>query len=141
MLLLAQLGNLRDLFGRQFELEQAVHVALESLLLRAGGDDGDILVQTPPERNVAFGDAVLLGQLGVDVVDGAGARRGDGRQRRVRGDDDAVLAAEADEVAVLEVRVVLDLVDDGFDLGRLEEDLQVVLLEVGHADRLHLSGG
>lgn len=45
-----------------------------------------------------------------------------------------MLLVKGNEVAVLEVWVVLDLVNDGWGLGRLEDSFEMLLEEVGDAD-------
>lgn len=47
-----------------------------------------------------------------------------------------MLLVEGNEIAVLEIGVILDLVDGGLDLGRLEDGLEVHLQKVGHANGL-----
>src|SRR5690606_41315405 len=63
-----------------------------------------------------------------------------GCERAVRGCGYAVLLVEVVEVPMLQVGVELDLVDRGHDLCPLEDDLEVLLEEVGNTDGPGLAG-
>lgn len=64
----------------------------------------------------------------------------DGRQGPVCRRCYVLLAVVVEQIAVLEVRVILDLVDGGRDLGRLEDGLQMFLKKVGDSNGLGLAG-
>lgn len=132
--LVADDGDVGDLGGGQVEGGQVGQVALQAGLAGAGGDGDDAAVDDPAQGDGAVGDCVLSGELGIRVVERAGAGADDGGQGRVGGDGDAAGLEEGDEVAVLEVGVELDLVDGGDDVGGLEDVLDVFLEEVGEAD-------
>lgn len=136
MLLTSESGDLGNLLGCQLELGKPRQVALESLHLVARCERNDVLIDHPSETNLRLCDTILLGQLSVKTVDGTTLGRDERSEGAVGGYSNAVLLVEGNEIAVLEIGVVLDLVDGGLDLGRLEDGLKVHLQEVGHADGL-----
>lgn len=129
-------GDLGNLLRCQLELGKPGQVALESLHLVARCERNDVLIDHPSQTNLRLCDTILLGQLGVKTVDGTTLGRHKRGEGAVGGYSNAVLLVEGNEIAVLEIGVVLDLVDGGLDLGRLEDGLEVHLQEVGHADGL-----
>lgn len=139
-------SNILDLLRRELKSRQPLHIPLYPLLVRARGDDHEPLIQTPPQRDLGFRDAVLLRQRGVDVVGGPRARARDGRQGAVRGHGDVLGAAEREQSlavevgVVLEISVELDLVDGWWDLGRGEDRFEVGCGEVGYADGARAPG-
>lgn len=136
MLLASQSGDLGNLLRCQLELGKPGQVALESLHLVARCERNDVLIDHPSETNLRLCDIILLGQFSVKTVDGTTLGCDERGEGTVGGHSNAVLLVEGNEITVLEIRVVLDLVDGGLDLGRLEDGLEVHLQEVGHADGL-----
>lgn len=61
MMAIANVGYLLHLFRRQFEGQRSQVVA-EPLLLGAGGDRHDALVNDPSQKYLAWVDGILLGQ-------------------------------------------------------------------------------
>lgn len=68
-----------------------------------------------------------------------GERRVGGSEAGVSGDVNALGLAELDQLGGGAVRVQLDLVDGGGDLGGLEKSLEVLDTEVGNTDSLGLA--
>lgn len=134
VLLLSNIRNGLNFLGRELEARQLPQVPLKTLFIGTRGDGDDALVHDPAEGDISRADTVLLGQLGIRGVERARRGLGDCAQGAVGRDGNVVLAVELDQVAVLEVRVVLDLVDGGRDAGGLEDDLEVLLQKVGHAN-------
>lgn len=132
--------DLLHLLLLQRELGQSLEVALQPLLLGAGCERDNSLVKDPSEADVRVGNAVLFRQPLVDGHHRATLNPGNRDQGTVRSNSDVVLLVEGDEVAVLEVRMVLDLVDRGRDLCRLEDGLEMLLEEVGDANGLCAAG-
>lgn len=139
MLLFPFSRDLLDFFGRQGEGENTQHVA-QTLLLGAGGDGQHALVDAPAQQDLAGVDGVLLGQALDQAVHGSTLRLGDGRQRCVGRHADVLVLVVSEQVAVLQVRVELDLVDGRADFGGLEDRVQVRLEEVADADALGFAG-
>lgn len=128
--------DLGNLLRCQLELGKPGQVALESLHLVARCERNDVLVNHPSQTDLRLCDTILLGQLGVETVDGTALGRHERGEGAVGGHSNVMLLVEGNEIAVLEIGVVLDLVDGGLDLGRLEDGFEVHLQEVGHADGL-----
>jgi hypothetical protein len=63
---------------RQLERHGAQVIA-EPLLLARRRDGHDVLLDAPPQQDLAGVDGVLFGQLGQDGVDGPAGALGDGR--------------------------------------------------------------
>jgi len=140
MLALAQPPNLFHLLRRQFERRGAQIIAQPGLL-PARGNRHDPLIQAPPQTDLALADVVFLRQLGHVLIDGPGLGFGDGGEGPIGcGGDVGGGLLVGEEGAVLEVGVVFDLVDGGWDPGCCEGGLEVCLQVVGYADRLGFAG-
>ncbi len=140
MLCIAQPLNLVNLLQRQFERRGAQIIA-QPRSLPARGNRHNPLIHAPPQTDLPLADIVLLRQLRHVLVDGPGLGLGDSGKGPVGGGGDVgggVLVGE--EIAVLEVRVVFDLVDGWRDRGRCEGGLEVRLQVVGYAYRLGFVG-
>lgn len=90
----------------------------------------------PLQEDLFRSHLVLFGNRLERGIDGTVLEVRDRSERGVSGHNDPIVLAKLDELILLQVRVELDLVDGGLDLGRGEEFLQVVDLEVGDTDRL-----
>lgn len=131
----------RHLLLRELKRTQLGQVVLQPALIRARRERNQALIQDPPQPNLGLGNAILARQLRPHGVDGPALGPRQRKQRAVARNSNIVLLVERDQVAVLEIRVVLDLVNSGDHLGRLEDDLDVLLEEVGDADGLGLARG
>ncbi|EGX93195.1 DNA double-strand break repair and VJ recombination XRCC4 [Cordyceps militaris CM01] len=149
VLLPAQRRHVLDLLGGELELGHELQHAAHPLGAARRRERHDALVETPAQADLGLADAVLLRQRRPRRVHGPAAGTDQRRQRAVRRDRDAVPPVKREQVhaVVLQVRVELNLVDGRHHLGRLEDRLQVLRQEVGHAnrpgparglDRLHL---
>lgn len=92
----------------------------------------------PAQQNSSRSNAALL-RNGHDRL-GSEQRAAGAAQRTVRGDVDAFLLAEVDDLLLRQGGVVLNLVGGGHDGGLWEELLQVLHAVVGDADGLDLAG-
>lgn len=92
----------------------------------------------PAQQNSSGSNTALLGN-GHDRL-GSEQRATGAAQRAVRGDVDALLVAEVDDLLLWQGGVVLDLVGGGDDGGLGQELLQVLDAVVGDADGLDLAG-
>lgn len=140
VLLVARLCNLLHLFGGELEGRHLGEISLQPLLVGAGSNGYDALVNGPAQADLGLGDAVLFRQPAPERRDGPILEARDGNQGPVCSDCDLVLVVEVEQVAVLQVRVELDLVDGRRDLGSPQDDLEMLLEEVGNADGLGFAG-
>lgn len=121
MVLVSLCRNLRHLLVRQLKLGQSLEISSQPRLLGAGCERDNSLIENPSEADVRVSNAVLLRQLVVDGDHWAALDGGDWYQGAVGSNCNVVLLVERNEIAVLEVGVVLDLVDCGHHLGCLED--------------------
>ena len=132
-----------ELVGAQLEVEH-VEVLRDAVRLGRLRDDGAALLQVPAQHHLRRGLAVGLGDLADHrVLERAAvlavAVEGDAADRRPRLGQDAVLGAERLDLALLEVRVHLDLVDRRHDRRLRQERGEVVDHEVADPDGAHLA--
>ncbi len=108
------------------------------------GDDGEAALRGPAQEDLGGRLAVLLGQPddqlvlhqrleGLGVLEAEGEEAG-GAEGGVGGDGDALGPAEAQQLLLHEVRVVLDLEGGGRDPRVPQHVVDQLRLEVGHAD-------
>lgn len=129
VLLVPNLSNLLDFFRSQLEIQNLPH-ALQSVFLATGSHHYHVVIDAPSKRNLCCGDAVLLRELLVRLVEWAWSSSEGGGKWGVGRSSNVVLAVEVEQVFMLEVRVVFDLVDGRNDLGGLEDGLKVLLGEI-----------
>lgn len=129
VVLVAEGVQLGEVLGRQGEAE-GLHVGLDAVGRQRLGQDDVAARGAPVEQDLGRRLAVLLG----DLDDARVLQLVAARQRRVRLNGDAVLAAHLDEVLTLAERVHLDLVDGRHNLGLGQQLVQVRGAEVGDAD-------
>jgi hypothetical protein len=132
-----QLGNLVIGQSQTVNLVVAVNARLADGL----GNDTPALLDTPDQKNLLGGLALLLGEL---EEGGVLVQRRVGRaQAGVTGGVDALGGVVGNQLGGGVVGVQLDLVNSGDDLGGrvVEEDLEVLDAEVGDTDVADLASG
>ena len=139
VLLGTKLRDLGNLILCQLKLGKFRQVALKSLNLVACSESNDVLVNNPSKTDLGLCHAVLLSQFCVKRVDRTALGCYNGSEWGVRRHGNVVLLVKIKKIAMLKVRVVLDLVDSRLDFGCLENGLKVHLQEVGNSNGLGLS--
>lgn len=134
---LAHARDLLDFFGGQLEGKHPQIVA-QSLLLGAGGDGHNVLLNYPSQENLARTDSVFLGQRGQQRVEWPAAGFDNGQERPVGCEFDVFVFVICHQISVLQVWMELDLIDSGPNFGSLEDRLEVWLEEVADTNTLRL---
>ena len=134
VMLLAHVRDVLHLLGRQLDLGDLGQIACHALLIPAGGYSYHPLVDAPPQSNLRLGHAVLLCQLRPDRVNRPAFSVDDRSKGGIAGHGNVVLPMEINKVAMLKIRVVLDLIDGGLDGGNFKDCLEVFLEEIGYPD-------
>lgn len=118
-----------------------LEVTVNARLANGLGNNAPSLLDTPDEQNLLGSLALLLGDLekGGILVKGRVGRA----EARVSSGVDTLGSVVRNQLGRGVVRVQLDLVDSGHDLGRgvIEELLEVLDAEVGDTDIADLAGG
>lgn len=137
MMFLAHARDLFDFLGGQLEGKHPQVIA-QSLLLGAGGDGHNTLLNHPSQEYFAGTDRIFLGQRGQQRVKWSATGFGDGQERPVGCEFDVLVFVICHQVSVLQVRMELDLIDGWPNFGSLEDRLEVWLEEVADPDALRL---
>jgi hypothetical protein len=138
MLLIARLRNIFHLPRRQLKRD-CPQVVAQSLLLRAGSNGHDILINAPSQRNLTLANVVLLRQRANKGINWTPLCPRNSCQGPISCNGDVVLLLEGYEIPVLQVRMKLDLVNRRGDLSRLQSSLQMFLQIIRHPNALRLS--
>lgn len=108
MLLSALFVDGLDLLGGELE-SHGTEVVRQSLLLGRGRDGDNVLVDAPPQCNLAGSHAVLFRQRGIDFINRTRCTFGDCSERSIRGCRDTLLLVVGEQLRVLQVRVEFNL--------------------------------
>ena len=129
VLLRTSLVEIIDLSGCEFE-GHCSQVIAQSLLLAAGSDGHDILINTISQANLARANGVLLGQTGQNIVKWSRSRLCRGSQGAVSFSGNTLVLVVSEKFAVLQVSVEFDLVEGRRDPGGLDYGIEMVRQEV-----------
>ena len=133
MILPARLTNLLDLLRRQCKSDTPQHVT-HPLLLAARRNSHNPLVQDPPQQDLARIDSVLLCELVEQRRKWSVNCFRNGNLRRIGGELDVLVFVVGYKIAVLEVRMILNLVDCRAGCGGLKGGVEVFSEVVAYAD-------
>lgn len=134
VLLLAQIRDFFDFFLRELELLH-LQILLQPLFTATGRHGYNALINHPSQSDLSWSNTVLLGQALVCGIHGSRLSFDHRRQWPKGRSGDIVLSVKVDEIAMLEVGVVLNLINSWGNFRRLENDLQFLLGHVRNANR------